>query len=84
MTKRAKFVDKFVEDLAKLALKGVHYKCVAFGKIKSPEQAASLKDYEDNITTLKATLCEIVENNEEQAEALMHELGLKWKNSRKT
>lgn len=82
MTKRAQYIDKFVNDLTWLAVCGMHYKCVAFGKANTPEelkeQSESRAKFDSIVTTLKATLCNVVENNEEQAEALMHELQLKW------
>ena len=82
MTKRAQYIDKFVNDLTWLAVNGTHYKCVAFGKATTPEeikaQSESRSKFDGIVTTLKATLCNVVENNEEQAEALMQELHLKW------
>lgn len=80
MTKRAQYIDKFVEDLAFLALNGIYYKTQAFGKNPdSPEeQKKAEKNFLGHVSTLKATLCNIMENNEEQAEALMQELHLKW------
>ena len=80
MSKRAQYIDKFVEDLADLAINSIYFKTQAFGKHPSSpeEQQKAEKSFFERVSTLKATLCNIVENNEEQAEALMQELHLKW------
>ena len=79
MTKRAKSIQAFVAELTKLTIDALPIKMAIQGNnptLTSQEAKEILFQCQLN---LQAHLVEIVENNEEQAEALMAELGVKWK-----
>ncbi len=84
MTKRAKYISKFVEELANLASNGLYIRSHATKpQSDTPEDLKRHQEAKEYLNQterkLKACLAEILENNEEQAESLISELGLKWK-----
>jgi len=76
MTRKANAINGFIEELTMLALHGTALKLSLNGsndllsKKKGEEMLAQHQD------AMKTHLVNIVEGNEEQAEALMTELGL--------
>lgn len=84
MTKRAKYIGKFVEELTELASNGLYLRSHArkpqSDSIEDQQRHKESKAYlEKTEMKLKAYVAEILENNSEQAEALMIELGVQWK-----
>ena len=78
MTKRAKSIQGFVEELTKLTLDSTPLKMAIQGhnpSLSAVEATAIVRQCQLN---LQAFMVGIVENNEEQAEALMAELNVKW------
>lgn len=79
MTQKAKSINALVETLSLLAVNGTAIK-LGINCPKTPEQKQEFNDllihYQN---ALKAHLANIVEGNEEQAEALMADLGVRWK-----
>lgn len=78
MTRRASAITNFVNNLSDLALNGTPIRTALNGCNKTmtvQDGEKMLKQYTDN---MKAHLIDIVEGNEEQAEALLAELKLSW------
>lgn len=89
MTKRAKYIRKFVEELVDLAENGLYIRVNA--KNPSSNSPLDLKKHEEakaylekKMINLEGCLSEILENNEEQASALMRDLGIEWIKSQQT
>ena len=79
MTKRAKAIQGLADQLGMLAMDGTPIKLSLSGNNKTmpvEEGRRILLQYKMNI---QAHLVDLVENNDEQAEALMQELGIQWK-----
>jgi len=79
MTKRATAIRGFVATLSRMTMDSAAIKLAILGanaSLSSAEGIQLLHQYECN---LQAYLTTLVEHNEEQAEALMNELGLVWK-----
>jgi len=83
MTKRAKYIGKFVEELAELASNGLYIRTHSTKPHSdTPEDLKRHKEAKEYLEKsemkLKACMAEILENNPEQAEALMLDMGVKW------
>lgn len=83
MTKRAKYIGKFVEELTELASNGLYIRSHATkARSDTPEDIQRHKEAKEYLEKaemkLKACMAEILENNPEQAEALMLDMGVKW------
>jgi hypothetical protein len=78
MTKRAQAINGFMDTLSDLVLDSMAIRMAIKGGSTTLTVAQGeevLKGYQRG---LKAHLANIVENNDEQAEALMKELGVCW------
>jgi hypothetical protein len=84
-SRKARYVERLVETLADLALRGVEYRMYAF---REPDTTSSesvercgkaRQDYEMSILTMKACLAEILEENPKRVSELMSELDVRWK-----
>lgn len=83
MTKRAKHIVMFVDTLTDLVSNAMFIRTHAFKpRDDTAESQAKHQEAKNYLTKtemkLKACLAEICENNEEQAEALMMDMGIKW------
>jgi hypothetical protein len=79
MTKRAKAIQGFVSEITKLAIDATPIKMGIQGSnpnLSAIEATLLLSQCQLN---MQAHLVDILENNPEQAEALMAELGINWK-----
>lgn len=83
MTKRAKYIKMLSEQLGILAVNGFHYKTCAFGTVgahlSQKEKDDSKEHYDSALRIIQACLCNLVEHNPEQADALMSDLKIVWK-----
>ena len=81
MTMRAKHIQGLADALQHIALNGLYYRC--FGSDDKNEKEKRAKQLEAYMKEIKAHLCYLAERNSEQAEALMNEFGLEWREDSK-
>jgi len=78
MTKRAKAIRGFVIELQTLALDGTPLRMALQGHSTTCTAQEAEERLHQSTLNLQAYLVDMLENNEEQAEALMKELGVRW------
>lgn len=79
MTKRARAIQGMVAEITKLGIDGMTIKMAIQGANPNLSPDAGRALLLQSQLNMQAHLVDILENNPEQAEALMAELNLKWR-----
>lgn len=80
MTKRAKAIQGLVTEITKIAIDGTPIRMAIQGTNPTLTALEAQLLLLQSQLNMQAFLVDILENNPEQAEALMAELNIKWRN----
>ena len=83
MTRRAKAIERLVEEIQWIAVNGTPLRMAINGNNQQMTVVEAKQKIHQSALNMKASFADLMENNPEQAEALMQELGVKWNNPEK-